>query len=120
MTLATPKKMPATDAEPGKKPAPSRPRAAKKAVPTPVSAPPELAAAKPAAKRPPAKKTAPRKKVSVAAAAPLDPAQRAHYVQVAAFYIAERRGFTAADPMEDWLAAEAEIDRLIASGQFNR
>lgn len=44
--------------------------------------------------------------------------QRAHYVEVAAFYIAERRGFASVDPMEDWLAAEAEIDRLIASGHF--
>ena len=44
--------------------------------------------------------------------------QRKHYVEVAAFYIAERRGFAAADPQDDWIAAEAEIDRLIASGNF--
>jgi hypothetical protein len=45
--------------------------------------------------------------------------QRNHYVQVAAFYIAERRGFAAGDPVADWSAAEQEVDRLIASGQFN-
>ncbi|GAB4215643.1 MAG: hypothetical protein Fur007_14020 [Rhodoferax sp.] len=44
--------------------------------------------------------------------------QRNHYVSVAAFYIAERRGFTLGDPAQDWLEAEAEIDRLIASGHF--
>jgi hypothetical protein len=46
------------------------------------------------------------------------PAQRAHYVKVAAFYIAERRGFAPASQVSDWLEAEAEIDRLIASGHF--
>ncbi|GAB4399408.1 MAG: hypothetical protein OHK0048_12810 [Rhodoferax sp.] len=45
--------------------------------------------------------------------------QRHHYVSVAAFYIAERRGFTLGNPEQDWLEAEAEIDRLIASGHFN-
>jgi len=49
---------------------------------------------------------------------PMDPARRANYVEVAAFYIAERRGFASARPMDDWLEAEAEIDRLIASGHF--
>jgi len=44
--------------------------------------------------------------------------QRNHYVAVAAFYLAERRGFTLGDPVNDWLAAEAEVDRLLASGHF--
>jgi len=44
--------------------------------------------------------------------------QRNHYVSVAAFYIAERRGFTLGNPADDWLEAEAEVDRLIASGHF--
>ena len=38
------------------------------------------------------------------------------YVAVAAYHIAELRGFTSGDPRDDWLAAEAEVDRLIASG----
>lgn len=44
--------------------------------------------------------------------------QRANYVEVVAYYIAERRGFTEGNPVDDWLAAEAEVDRLIATGQF--
>ena len=44
--------------------------------------------------------------------------QRTHYVEVAAFYIAEQRGFAPGNPDEDWKAAEAEVDRLIASGYF--
>ena len=45
--------------------------------------------------------------------------QRMHYVEVAAFYIAERRGFVPGNPGDDWCAAELEVDRLIASGHFN-
>ena len=48
----------------------------------------------------------------------ISPEQRLHYVEVAAFYIAERRGFVTGDPDDDWSAAEAEVDRLIASGHF--
>ncbi len=44
--------------------------------------------------------------------------QRAHYVEVAAYYIAERRGFAPGDPLADWLAAEDKIDRLIAEGKL--
>ena len=90
----------ATTSKPAKKTAP---KAAAKPVTQPV--------AKPATKPATARKAA-------AVAKRLDPAQRANYVEVAAFYIAERRGFAAANPMDDWLAAEAEIDRLIASGHF--
>jgi hypothetical protein len=39
---------------------------------------------------------------------------------VAAFYIAQRRGFAPANPTDDWLQAEAEIDALIAQGHFGR
>ncbi len=50
---------------------------------------------------------------------PLSAEQRNHYVEVAAFYIAERRGFMPGNPADDWRAAELEVDRLIASGHFN-
>ncbi len=69
---------------------------------TPKAAP-KAAAAKPA--RPRAKKPA-----------VVAPDQRRNYVEVAAYHIAERRGFTPGDPLEDWVQAEAEIDRLIADG----
>jgi pyruvate/2-oxoglutarate dehydrogenase complex dihydrolipoamide acyltransferase (E2) component len=72
------------------------------------------------AKKAPARKTAEDTalKPSTAPAPTITAEQRNHYVSVAAFYIAERRGFTLGDPGLDWLEAEAEIDRLIASGHF--
>lgn len=44
--------------------------------------------------------------------------QRDHYVKIAAYYIAERRGFAVGNPLQDWTQAEAEIDRLLAAGHF--
>jgi len=43
----------------------------------------------------------------------IDPEKRRHYVEVAAYYIAQRRGFINGDETLDWLAAEQEIDRLL-------
>ena len=78
----------------------------------------KTAAVKPVAAK---KATAPdvKLKASTAPKPTLTTEQRNHYVSVAAFYIAERRGFTLGNPQDDWLAAEAEIDRLIASGHFS-
>lgn len=95
-------------------------------------------AAKPAAtaaKKASAGKTAPARKATVAKAAgagkaapkkqavakraPVPEDQRRHYVEVAAYYIAERRGFSEGDPLADWAVAEAEIDRLLAEGRLN-
>ncbi len=107
-------KTPAAPQPAAKKTVATKSPAAKKTPPKTVAATPKAtttAAPKAAAKPAAAKKTA-------AIAKKLDAAQRANYVEVAAFYIAERRGFAAANPMDDWLAAEAEIDRLIASGHF--
>ena len=42
--------------------------------------------------------------------------QRRNYIEVAAYHIAERRGFAPGNPLDDWAQAEAEIDRLIADG----
>jgi hypothetical protein len=33
----------------------------------------------------------------------------------AAYYIAERRGFTGGDPFQDWLEAEREVDQLLGN-----
>ncbi len=38
---------------------------------------------------------------------------RRHYIGVAAYFIAERRGFSASRPLDDWLQAEAEIQLLL-------
>ncbi|HLP98029.1 MAG TPA: DUF2934 domain-containing protein [Sideroxyarcus sp.] len=50
---------------------------------------------------------------------PVTPEQRHHYVEVAAYYIAERRGFEAGCRDDDWVRAELEIDRLLAEGRLN-
>lgn len=60
---------------------------------------------------------APRK--STSAVRPVGPEQRRHYIEVAAYYIAERRGFVDGDETRDWLAAEAEIDRLLRERKLN-
>ena len=70
-------------------------------------------------KLPVVKKTGVSKpKVDKAAATPtpVSDEQKVRYVEVAAFYIAERRGFATGNPTDDWLAAEAEVDRLISTG----
>ena len=45
--------------------------------------------------------------------------QRLHYVEVAAYFIAERDGFAPGCELAHWAAAEAEIDRLLAKGLLN-
>lgn len=50
---------------------------------------------------------------------PVIPGQRYHYVEVAAYSIAEKRGFDAGSDDEDWAQAELEIDRRLAEGQIN-
>ncbi len=44
--------------------------------------------------------------------------QRRNYVEVAAYYIAESREFNCGCDLENWLAAEAKIDRLLAEGKL--
>jgi hypothetical protein len=44
-----------------------------------------------------------------------DPAQRYLMIAEAAFYIAQTRGFTHSQELDDWLAAEREIERRLAS-----
>ena len=43
--------------------------------------------------------------------------QRRHHIEVAAYYIAESGGFNGGCDLENWLAAEAEIDQLLAGGK---
>lgn len=43
------------------------------------------------------------------------PEERARMIAEAAYYRAERRGFAPGHELEDWLAAEAEIDRELAA-----
>ena len=50
-------------------------------------------------------------------AAMLVPETRASMIAQAAYYRAERRGFDPGHELDDWLDAEAEIDRLITADQ---
>jgi hypothetical protein len=38
---------------------------------------------------------------------------REEMIAIAAYYLAERRGFNGGDPLQDWLEAESEIDTAI-------
>lgn len=81
----------------------------------------------PAAARTPVKKSAAKKSVPttsnvnpVVTRPAVSVEQRHHYIEVAAFYVAQRRGFAPGNPVDDWAMAELEVDRLIASGHFNK
>jgi hypothetical protein len=86
-------------------------KASVKAADTPV-------VAKAAAKVPTKRASAPRQTASDAKKGnvpALSDEQRRYYVEVAAYYIAERRGFSGSQ-LEDWVQAEAEIDQLLREG----
>ena len=51
---------------------------------------------------------------------PISAEHRRHYIELAAFYIAERRGFSGGNSLQAWLQAEAEIDQLLQQGKINR
>ncbi len=51
--------------------------------------------------------------VAVATTYTVTPEERYRMIAEAAYYIAERCGFTGGDVAADWLAAEAEIDRIL-------
>lgn len=90
---------------------PTKASAAKK--PAPVKS---AVAAKPAVKAAPkalAKPARPRSNKAAVA-----PEQRRNYIEVAAYYIAARRGFAPGNPLQDWIEAEAEIDRLVSEGRL--
>ncbi len=59
-------------------------------------------------------KTAPEGETKVATG-PVSPQQRHHMIAVAAYYLAERRGFCPGCETDDWLAAQEEIDRQLGN-----
>lgn len=69
------------------------------------------------------RKRAPRKSTAAGATAMsftrfVDPEQRAALIAEAAFFRAEKRGFAPGNEVEDWLAAESEVDaRLMRSAE---
>ena len=91
-------------------------------------------AAKPAAAKPKDTNTAAKATLRPAVAKPpsapapatrerrlpeVDADQRLHYVEVAAYYIAERRSFLGGCEAADWAEAEREIDRLLKEGKLS-
>jgi len=40
-------------------------------------------------------------------------AERHQMIKVAAYFLAEQRGFCGGDPQTDWLSAEAEVDEML-------
>jgi hypothetical protein len=56
-------------------------------------------------------RSAPQKSANKHAGTMNDAARR-EMIAVAAYYRAERRGFTPGDPLNDWVEAEAEIARM--------
>ena len=48
----------------------------------------------------------------------LNAEQRRHYIEVAAYYLAERSEADRCCDLDNWLAAEAEIDQLLAEGKL--
>ena len=80
---------------------------------------------------PPAEKASPRRRAEPVKPAPApasggsarvkvsEDARRAMIAE-AAYLRAERRGFAPGNEEEDWLAAEAEVDRLLRAGSTGR
>jgi hypothetical protein len=65
-------------------------------------------------KKPASTATPARKPRSRASTADISPEIRQQMIAEAAYLRAERRGFSAGDPLDDWLAAEREVDMLMA------
>ena len=105
---------PKTAAKPVAKTKAAKP-AAKVAAATPApKVAPKAVRRQPAAKSVSEPTSATRKR----SAPKIDADQRRHYVEVAAYYIAERRGFLGGCEAEDWVQAETEIDRLLLEGKL--
>jgi hypothetical protein len=47
-------------------------------------------------------------------------AERTEMIAVAAYYLAEHRGFTAGSATDDWLQAEEQIDRMLEAVRRQR
>src|SRR5262245_39221841 len=64
--------------------------------------------------------TAPRQRSAskVQEAQPITAEERLRHIEVAAYYIAEKRGFSGGDAAEDWMAAESQVDGLLLAGRL--
>jgi hypothetical protein len=64
-----------------------------------------------------AKKGNKGKRKTASISADITPQQRLEMIATAAYYIAERHGFTPGESKKDWRAAEKEIDKLLKKGR---
>ena len=95
----------------------STPKAAKTSRKTVAGAMPVTVAEKAHEKAPsPPRKRSSRKSATAVA---IGPDERHHLIQVAAYYIAERRGFHGGSAHEDWRQAEQEINAMISAGKLD-
>lgn len=107
-------------AAPAKVKAPAKPAKPAPAKAVAKSAAPKTAVPKTAAARPAAKPKAAKPAANSSTGRPaVAPDQRRFYIEVAAYYIAERRGFHGGSELADWAQAEKEIEQLLAAGRLN-
>lgn len=92
--------------------APAKPKATK------TTAPKAATTTAPAKKPATAAAAAPKASTTEVKGVKVTADRRRHYVEVAAYYMAERRGFVGGNAAEDWKAAEAEVDRLLSEGRL--
>ena len=50
----------------------------------------------------------------------IGPEERARLISEAAYFRAQQRGFAGGNPIDDWLAAEREIDSKYSIAEYNR
>jgi hypothetical protein len=75
------------------------------------------APSKEAAKTPePTKPAEPAKSTKATGAKPavLSPAERMKMIAEAAYYLAEKRGFSGGNELTDWVAAEKQVDAILS------
>jgi hypothetical protein len=118
MTMATKKTTPPT--KKAVTPKAAAPATAKKAETAPKSTAPDAKKAAPAASpaaAAPEKKAAPAKKAPKPAAAKpvpaVTPEERWQMISEAAYFLAEKRGFSGGNPCDDWVQAEQQVDALL-------
>lgn len=119
---AAPAKAPATKVTKSavaKKPVKAAPAKTASAKAAPVKAAPAKAAAAKVLPAAAAAGTKGGKSAPVRRKHATNPEQRRNYIEVAAYFIAERHGFMPGRELADWAAAEAEIDRLLGEGKLN-
>lgn len=64
-------------------------------------------------------KASPHKRTPARSSTHINPSQRHRMIEVAAYYIAEKRGFSGTDPLQDWFRAEHEVDELLNANHLD-